>query len=213
LAQTNEWATAEHARAYLQRADGVVNRQHGEAMVQDLVPLTVSRILDLGTGDGRLLGLLKRDRPHAEGIGLDFSAVMLDAARLRFATDPSVTVIEHNLGAPLPDLGRFDAIVSSFAIHHLPDERKRALYAEIFHRLTPGGVFCNLEHVAPISPRGHERWLVAMGRTLADEDPSNLLAPVEAQLGWLRELGFVDVDCHWKWYELAVLAGWKPPVA
>lgn len=210
--QTNEWATAAHASAYLERADGVLNRQHGEAMVQDLVPLDAARILDLGTGDGRLLALLTRDRPRAAGVGLDFSAVMIESARQRFTSEPAVEVIEHNLSLPLPDLGRFDAVVSSFAIHHLPDERKREIYQEIFHLLTPGGVFCNLEHVAPSSDRIHRLWLTAMGRTPEEEDPSNMLTPVDIQLAWLREIGFVEVDCYWKWFELAVLAGWKPPV-
>ena len=36
---------------------------------------------------------------------------------------------------------------------------------------------------------------------------ANILAPVEAQCAWLRELGFHDVDCYWKYFELAIFGG------
>ena len=205
----NEWVTAEHALEYLARADGIPHRTEGEAVVLEFVPQDVERILDLGTGDGRLLALLRIDRRGAEGVALDFSSAMLAAARERFRGDKKVQVIGHNLEEPLPDLGQFHAIVSCFAIHHCTDERKKALYSEVYAALLPGGVFCNLDHVAPASAELHGRFLQALGTTEADEDPSNKLVSVETQLGWLREIGFEDVDCHWKWLEMALLGGVK----
>ncbi|MGA8069622.1 MAG: class I SAM-dependent methyltransferase, partial [Terriglobales bacterium] len=156
---------------------------------------------------GRLLALVKREHPDAEAVAIDFSPAMIEAARKRFAGDASVAVIPHNLDNPLPELGDFDAVVSCFAIHHLEHERKRALYSEIHGRLNVGGVFCNLEHVASPTLRLHEEFLHGIGFTVQTEDPSNKLLDVETQLGWLRAIGFADVDCHWKWRELALLAG------
>ena len=205
----NEYASAEHALKYLARADRIPHRTEGESVLLELIPRNVQRILDLGTGDGRLLALLRIDRRDAHGVALDFSPTMLNAARERFRGDNNVRVIEHNLDEPLPDLGHFDAVVSSFAIHHCADERKRALYSEICGALAPGGIFCNLEHVASATAKLHRRFLRALGITEADEDPSNKLLSLETQLKWLREIGFEDVDCHWKWLELALFGGMK----
>jgi tRNA (cmo5U34)-methyltransferase len=208
--ELNEYATAEHALKYLARADKIAHRTEGEAVLLDLVPKNVNRILDLGTGDGRLLALLQIDRPAAEAVAIDFSPTMLERVRTRFQGNKKITVVDHNLDQPLPNLGKFDAIVSSFAIHHCTDERKQTIYREIFTLLNPGGIFCNLEHVTPGSPKLHKMFLTALGITEADEDPSNKLLPVQVQLDWLREIGFVDVDCQWKWLELALLSGTKP---
>ncbi|HEY9824172.1 MAG TPA: class I SAM-dependent methyltransferase [Stenomitos sp.] len=207
---TNLWTSADHALRYLKQADTFPHRTEGEGVLLDQVPKTVQRILDLGTGNGRLLKLLKIDRPDAQAIAIDFSPLMLEKVRAEFATDERVEIIEHNLDNPLPTLGRFDAIVSSLAIHHVSDERKRSLYAEVFDLLEPGGTFCNLEHVAPPTPNIHHQFRVAMGIEQQPEDPSNQLLGMEIQLQWLREIGFEDVDCYWKWLELALLVGIKP---
>lgn len=206
----NEWVQTDHALAYLERADDIPHRREGEEILLNHVPLNVKRILDLGTGDGRLLALLKADRPDAQGIALDFSPTMLRSVRDRFAEDASVQVVEHDLAKPLPAFELFDAVVSSFAIHHLSDARKQEVYSEIFDLLNPGGVFCNLEHVASPNAKLHERFLQAIGYTSEEEDPSNQLTSAEKQLHWLRETGYEDVDCYWKWLELALLIGTKP---
>ena len=168
-------------------------------------------MLDLGSGDGRLLALVHRARPAVDAVALDFSDLMLERLRDRFAGDPRVRWSRHDLSQPLPDsLGMFDAIVSSFAIHHLAHARKRALYVEVFRRLHPDGIFCNLEHVASPTDALHGQFLRALGVEPGEEDPSNQLLDVTTQLAWLRAIGFDDVDCHWKWRELALLAGVRP---
>lgn len=207
---TNLWTSAKHAFAYLAKADKIPHRTEGEAALLEEVPLTVKRILDLGSGNGRLLALLKIERPSVECVAVDFSPTMLEAVKNRFKDDSTVEVIEHNLDENLPDLGTFDAVVSSFAIHHLTHARKRSLYVEIFNMLQPGGIFCNLEHVASPTPHLHEKFLKAIGMTRKEDDVSNILLDVETQLKWLHNIGFDDVDCYWKWLELALLIGLKP---
>ena len=204
-----EWKTAEHVHRYLDRADEYPRRAEGESVLLDHVPRTVRRVLDLGTGDGRLLALLRIERREMLGVGLDYSAAMLDAGRQRFGDD-GVELVKHDLAEPLPALGRFGVVVSSMAIHHLEHERKRSLYAEVFELLEPGGVFANFEHVASPTHRLHLAFFAAIGEPLEHEDPSDRLLDVETQLGWLRSIGFQDVDCYWKWLEMALLIGIKP---
>jgi tRNA (cmo5U34)-methyltransferase len=209
-ANVNLWSSAEHALDYLGRADSIPHRVEGEATLLEFLPPKPERILDLGSGGGRLLGLVKAARPDAEFVALDFSPTMLDALRVRFAKDEKISVVAHDLSEPLPDLGKFSAVVSCFAIHHLVHERKRALYSEIFEQLVRGGVFCNLEHIASPTPRLHNQFLEKLDILPDKEDPSNKLMDLHTQLNWLRELGFEDVDCHWKWRELALLVGVRP---
>ena len=160
---------------------------------------------------------------------------MLEQARTRLERfqERAVTV-EADLSTPawlssVP--GPFDAVVSSFAIHHLPHERKRALYAEILQLLTPGGLFVNIEHVASPTPRiealfdaamtehlflrrrerGEEVTLEQVYRDYLNrpDRAANILALVEDQCAWLRQLGFREVDCFWKFFELAIFGGCK----
>ncbi len=203
----NEWLSAEHAQSYLARADHIPHRAEGDAVLNEILPAAVGRVLDLGTGNGRLIALLKAARPELRAVALDFSPTMLQAVSERFRGDERVQVVQHDLDNPLPQLGKFDAVVSGLAIHHCADARKPGLYAEAFDRLEPGGMFCNLDHVASPTPRLHAQFFAVLGRP---EDPSNKLADLGIQLRWLREIGFEDVDCLWKWRELALMVGTRP---
>jgi tRNA (cmo5U34)-methyltransferase len=205
-----EWSSPQHAVAYLNVADSLPHRSEGESVLIDHLPENTKRVLDLGTGDGRLIKLIKADYPDIEeAVALDVSPTMLKSASDHFAGDSRVKIIEHDLSQPLPDLGYFDSVVSSFAIHHLKHERKHELYEEIYDIINPTGVFCNLEHVASPSVELHVRFLKAIGYTPEKEDKANRLLPMEVQLGWLRDIGFVEVDCYWKWLEMALLIGNK----
>ena len=125
----------------------------------------------------------------------------------------------------------FDVIVSGYSIHHQPDTRKKEVYAELYNLLTPGGIFLNIEHVASRSTwiqqqfdvlfidhlvayaeqeqMGKSREEVAQEFYYRPDKAANILAPVEDQCNWLREIGFNHVDCYLKLFELAVFGGIK----
>lgn len=207
----NLWTDAAHAESYLEHRKRIPRRDEGYAALLEFMPENATRVLDLGCGDGEVVGRVLTARPDAEAVAADFSEEMLRRVRERFVEALNVRIVEHDLDAPLPtDWGTFDVVVSGFAIHHVVDARKRALYAEVYDRLRPGGVFLNLEHVTSATPELHEAFLAAIGTALEDDDPSNQLAPVDLQLEWLRDIGFEQVDCHWKWRELALLAAARP---
>jgi tRNA (cmo5U34)-methyltransferase len=207
----NLWVDTDHALAYLRNRDQIPHRVDALEVLCELLPARAERVLDLGTGDGNTLALVLASYPEATGVGVDFGAEMLRRARERFAGDERVTLQRHDLASPLPGgLGDFDVIVSSFAIHHLDPPRQRTLYGEVFGALRPGGVFVNAEHVASRSVELHAQFLVLLGMTPELDDPSNQLVGVEDHLSWLDGCGFVNVECFWKWRELAVVAGTKP---
>jgi ubiquinone/menaquinone biosynthesis C-methylase UbiE len=167
----------------------------------------------------------------AHAVLLDFSEPMLDAARKRLGrADAEFILADYGVGSWVDSIAHFapfDAIVSGYSIHHQPDQRKGEVYTEIFRLLSPGGMFLNVEHVSSASPwvesvhddlfvdhlawhhRHKTREEVANEYYRRPDKAANILAPVEDQCQWLRDIGFTDVDCYFKIFELAIFGGRK----
>jgi SAM-dependent methyltransferase len=193
-------------------------------------------VIDLGCGDG-ILGRTVLERwPGAHVWFVDFSEPMLRAAQGRVGQNPSATIVQADFSIPgwigcLDGRTSFDLVLSGYAIHHQPDQTKKRLYAEVYDLLSPGGVFLNLEHVASATARGQElfdetfidnlyqfhlnlgtsksRTEIAREYYARPDKKENILAPVEVQCAWLREIGFEDVDCFYRFFELALFGGRK----
>ncbi len=196
----------------------------------------IHRVLDLGCGDGALAGSILQHFPAAEVTLVDFSEPMLEGAKRRWrrsARRVKIVSADYSLPGWTRSVGHsFDAVVSGFSIHHQNDAAKRRIYRDTFGLLSPGGIFLNLEHVSSTTP-----WVEALHdesfvnalyqfergngsiKTLAivrseydqrADKAANILASVEAQCRWLRRLGFEDVACFFKYFELALFGGRKP---
>jgi SAM-dependent methyltransferase len=206
---TTSWADGAIVDRYLERIERLEPRAAGDGVLRELLPPAPRRVLDLGCGDGRVTALVLEARPDvAHVVAVDLSPPMLERARARFADDDRVEVRGWDLGDDIGPLGRFDLVVSAFAIHHVDDERKRALYCEVAAALEPDGLFANLEIVQSATPELHAEFLAAIGRPA--DDPEDRLAEVEPQLGWLRDAGLTQVDCFWRWRGMALLCGRMP---
>lgn len=194
----------------------------------------VNRILDVGAGSGLMSRILLERYPAAQAVLVDYSEPMLEAARQQF-NEKQATIYKADLNAAnwiesAQSHAPFDVVVSGYAIHHLQDERKRALYGEIFQLLRPSGIFINVEHVASPTQWVESLFIESFAENLyaairhegytreqivarLHEDDGDICASVEDQCAWLRQIGFEHVDCYMKIYALAVFGGCKQKLA
>ncbi|MDY0133309.1 MAG: class I SAM-dependent methyltransferase [Desulforegulaceae bacterium] len=193
-----------------------------------------STILDLGCGDGILGRMLLTKYPAAHTVFADFSEPMLEKVRKKigdskmakvrqidFATSDWINAVK----AQTP----FDIIVSGFAIHHQPDDRKKALYTEIYNLLKEGGIFLNLDQVrsetfaiseifdsfflenirCSLPNPDQNEMMDQIEKAYYEDKKENIPAPVDIQCQWLRDIGFQEVDCFFKTFELGLFGGKK----
>ena len=234
----NYWTVSKHVGRYLDDISHALPLAEVQLdmifrIIGQLNP-EIKSFLDLGCGDG-LLGRLVYERyPSSRGVFLDLSGEMIQKAQ-QFGRENAEFVVEDfgkdDWFRSIHSIGQFDLVVSRFAIHHIEDSKKRRLYADVFRMLNPKGIFLNLEHVSSATSRVSKLWrdlfigsLLEFNReknphmskkevidkyTDPQHEAANLLSPVEEQCRWLREIGFQNVDCFFKIYELALFGGTK----
>jgi ubiquinone/menaquinone biosynthesis C-methylase UbiE len=201
----------------------------------NLTQKQVTNFLDLGCGNGILGKAISHSYPKAKGVFLDFSEDMLTAAKNNIKLEQHQFIksdfAERNWVYSVEKYAPFDVIISGFAIHHQPDDRKKEIYQEIYSLLSKGGIFLNLEHILSHSKLGEtafndlfidslfnyhkqqnsvkSREEIATEFYHRDDKKANILTSVETQCQWLREIGFQDVDCYFKILEIAIFGGVK----
>ncbi len=236
---------ADDANAAIWRSDemvehwvaGVDDRARGRApqwrLMAELLPFATHdtfTFLDLGAGTGAAARVLLDFFPASRAVLADFSERMIDEGTRALAPyEGRFEFVTFDMagGDWPPDLpAPFDAVVTSQSVHHVADERKRTLFAEILDRLAPGGWYLNFDPVATDDPlveaawrRVNDRRDPAAAAHRAHRTPEEAarwenhvrhLAPLDRQVGDLRAAGFEAVDVYWKQLDYVIYGGRRP---
>jgi tRNA (cmo5U34)-methyltransferase len=183
-------------------------------------------ILDIGAGTGLLSEMLLEACPGATITLLDISEKMLEVAKVRFPGRRNVRFITADYRRGGLE-GSYDVICSALSIHHLEREEKRELYRRIFGALGKAGVFVNADEVAGESEALHRENLDSwdaflrngpLGKEEAEavirrRETFDRMERLSVQLGWLSEIGFVDVKVPYRNRTFAVMCGRKENAA
>jgi tRNA (cmo5U34)-methyltransferase len=236
--EESNWGQAAYTHEYRDNADNqVLERATLLRVVASFYCYFVrtgdqKRILDLGCGDGIVSRTLYAQDHALNIVAVDGSLDMLQAAKMRLAGLPvsafcQVTFEDIINGKFMQ--APFDFIASSLAIHHLEFDGKVALFKRIFELLKPGGYFLNadigLPEHSPYTEWYHElwrEWIILREQQLnlkesfadtpekARRKPENRYDGLQRQLDALKTIGFVHVDCHYKYGMFTVYGGQRP---
>lgn len=146
-----------------------------------------NRVLDVGCGTGYFTRVMAETvAPDGTAEGVDPSPEGI--ARARRITKLGNCTFSDGAGQSLdaPD-GTYDVVVSSLAIHHLPEALRPQAVGEMFRVLRPGGRVLIAEFRPPATRLGR----ALMGRHMSPamhHNPVHLLEPMA------RQAGFEQVD-------------------
>jgi tRNA (cmo5U34)-methyltransferase len=178
------------------------------------------RVLDLGAGTGLLSSMVAGTFPRSRVTLVDLSVEMLRVARRRLAEGDGRFEFRTMDYARKPLPRGYDLVVSALSIHHLTHGDKRELFERVHDSLREGGYFVNADQVqgeTPEEEEGYREWWLrrvreagvsegdlaaALSRMRADRN-----ATLRAQLGWLEQAGFEEVNCAYTDHRFAVYGG------
>jgi tRNA (cmo5U34)-methyltransferase len=178
-------------------------------------------VLDIGAGTGLFSSFVKEKYPNAHITLIDLSEKMIDVAKERFAGDEDIDYVIADY-TDYKFERNFDIVISSLSIHHLSDTEKKKLYQRIFSFLNPEGIFVNADQVLGDTPfiesLYKDDWsnkIERSGLTAQEIEAAyertklDKMSTLEDQILWLKESGFKDVDCIYKYFNFVVLFGRK----
>jgi ubiquinone/menaquinone biosynthesis C-methylase UbiE len=158
------------------------------ALVQQAALEPGERVLEIGSGTGALLMLIRRLHPDVTVTGLDPDPRVLARARRKADRASMPIQLDRGFSDALPYTDRsFDCVFSCFMFHHLKDvDEKRRTLQEIRRVLERGGRLSLLDFAPPDS-NGNSlltRWLHSSD-LLEDNTESRMLSLI-------RSAGLVD---------------------
>ena len=183
------------------------------------------RILELGCGTGNLSAALIGSFPDAECTLVDISSDLLAQCKQRFERLGKVSYQQVDFSELSCDHATYDLVVSSIAIHHIPDSEKVRLFRKIHEWLSEEGVFVYSDQFSGVTPGLTERhmdyWRDEASRLgapqaewnewMRHQAESDIHASLPDQMTWLRDAGFAATDCTWRFLLWTVVQAEKRP--
>ena len=175
----------------------------------------------MGAGTGLLSYFWYQQCSSAEYVLVDIADEMLNVARKRFDGIDSISYQVLDYSKELPD-GDFDVITSALSIHHLENEDKQKLFAQIYDKLPIGGLFVNYDQFCAGQDKMDEwfnsYWENQLAKSGLTEHDIELWkerkkldreCSVDEEIAMLRESNFKTIKCVYSYQKFSVIVAIK----